>query len=309
MVVDPRKIIKEHTRTVVVSRNPFSRLYSAYVDKLYLPLFWEQFGSLAGSKVLPDMFYNTSKEFLKTAKGEIPTSGRIMKYRDKLMQSGLLVTRTVTVKVTPVCANNATFEQFLKFVINQTQKGLPLEPHWAPISHLCHPCKMNTFKIVKQESFAEDVEYALNSVGMNLSEFDWLKRSLREDRGNTSIPGIVAVVARMLSTKQVRLCISDKELALRLWKAFQIQGFISDHSHAPEVFQTDNFRFRAREMTQLILQTISKQPLTPSESIQQRANHLKAAYLQVSPSIINEIRKIYKLDFTLFDYSDRPPIQ
>lgn len=307
MVVDPRKVVLEGIKTVVVSRNPYSRLFSAYVDKLYLPLFWEHFAELEGARLLPHLYFNTTKDFLKTSKGEVIGSGRILRYKEKLRQHGLLITKNVTVKIRPVCANDITFKQFLSFVINQTKNRIPLEAHWAPISHMCHPCRVNTYKVVKQESFAADVEHTLTSVGMNLSEYDWLKRSLNEDRVETSVPGIVAVVARRLLLKQVYLCISHSEVAQRLWKAFQIQGFIHDQSRIPEVFLSPKFRFNKREVSKIILETIKEKPLTLRESARQRERHLREAYANLPANIVQGIRDVYQLDFTLFDYSDLPP--
>ena len=308
LVVDPRKVVSQEMRTVVVSRNPYSRLFSAFVDKMFLPLFWERFAEVEGAKILPNFYINTTKDFLKTSKGEVLGNSRLLKYKDKLRQHGLLITKNVTIKITPVCANDVTFEQFLKFVINQTKFKLPLEPHWAPISHLCRPCRINTFKVVKQESFAADVEHTLNAVGMNMSQYDWLKRSLSEDRVETSVPGIVAVVARRLAMKQLNLCISHTEVIQRLWKAFQIQGFINNKALLPEVFKKRNFRFDKREVTRVILEAVKENPLSSIESSKQRQAYLHQAYSDVSPYILEQIKDVYQLDFTLFDYSELPPV-
>lgn len=306
--VDPRKIVSENIRTVVVSRNPYSRLFSAFVDKVYLPLFWEHFGTVEGARTLPDIVFNTTKEYLRTSKGELIRNRHMLRFKDKLREHGLLVTKNISIKITPVCANDVTFESFLRFVIEQAKLKTPLEPHWAPISHMCHPCKINTFKIVKQETFAADVEHTLRSVGMDLSQYDWLKRALNENRVESSVPGIVGVVDKRLSLKQTSLCISHSEVAQRLWKAFQIQGFINDRLAIPDVFLRKHFRFNKQEVTKTILKKISENPMTQGESAKQRKKYLVEAFAKIPNDILDQIREIYQLDFTLFDYSELPPI-
>ncbi|XP_052797981.1 uncharacterized protein LOC128230038 [Mya arenaria] len=304
--VNPARLLRKKVPTVVVSRNPFTRLFSAFVDKVYLPLFWEHFAVMEGTKRLPPKHITTTKEFLKTSRNG-PISPRLIKHMDRLRLQGMIVKRNVTLKISPICANNATFEDFLKFIIGQVKLNKHLESHWAPISHLCRPCKLNTFKIVKQESFSPDVEHTLNSVGINLTDIDWLHRSLYENRVENSIPGIVAVLESRLHNIQTKMCMSDQEAAARLWKSFQIQGYISDILEVPVAFKSAKFKFSKEVVTIEVLSAIKKKPLSNVLSKQQRRKHLKEAYRGVSETTLTAIRNIYTLDFILFGYSFELP--
>jgi len=306
LMVNPEKVLQDKVRTVLVSRNPYTRLYSAYVDKVYLPLFWEHFAVMNNTKVLPPVFIKMARSYIK-AGYSLPASSRLVQNLEKLKAQGLIVQRNITAKVIPVCANNGTFEDFLQYIIREIREGKPLESHWAPISHLCEPCALNMFKIVKQETFSEDVEHTLHSVGFNLSNIPWLRSSLYESRLENSIPGIIAVVETRLRLKQTQLCLNDQEVVKRLWKAFQIQGFVSDTQQIPDTFKSPTFVFRKDLVSQAVLSAVRVNPLTTAESKRQRKRYLKMAYRNVGEDTLKAIQEIFKLDFTLFGYSSLPP--
>lgn len=305
MVVNPLHILRRNIPTVVVSRNPFSRLFSAYVDKVYLPLFWEHFATMSNVNVLPSYVVNSTVEVLKNTNK--PLSGRLTRYRDNLRAKGMLYLKNVTRLIQPICVNNASFEDFLKFIIAEVKKGHALEPHWAPISHLCHPCRFNILNIVKQETFSSDVEHTLSGIGINLDEFDWLKSSLRESRVQNSAPGIVAVVDYKLKQRSIKRCISQREAVKRLWKAFQIQGFISSSVDIPQEI-VDTNTFRKDKFTEAVLNAVEHKPLTSSESRKQRQDYLAEAYRGISEETLLAIQQIYYLDFALFNYPFSPPM-
>lgn len=304
LITDPGRILHNNIPTIVVSRNPFSRLFSAYIDKVYMPLFWDQFSFMDNVRVLPSYVINGTIDVLKSS--NTPLSSRLVKYKDSLRQKGLLIKKNITQKITPVCANNATFGDFLKFIISEVKSGRALEPHWAPISHLCHPCRFNTVKIVKQESFAQDVDHTLASVGVDLTSYTWLNRSLNENRAENSVPGIVAVVEHKLKQRAVKNCIDKSEVLQRLWKSFQIQGFINRNIEYPEE-QLHVQTFNQQNVSNYILGAISQKPMTSSANRNQREFFLKQAYGAIPLDVIAAIQDIYYLDFLLFNYSVSPP--
>ncbi|KAL4224133.1 hypothetical protein ACF0H5_017586 [Mactra antiquata] len=302
--VNPMHILRRNVPTVIVSRNPFSRLFSAFIDKVYLPLFWDKFGSMPNANVHRPYIVNTSVEVMKNSNK--PISGRLLRFKDSLRAKGMLYTKQVKNLIQPICLNDVSFEDFLKFIIAEVKLGHALEPHWAPISHLCHPCRFNIFKIVKQETFSTDVEHTLNEIGLELDKYDWLKSSLRENRVQNSAPGIISVVDLKLKQRSIRNCITAEEATFRLWKAFQIQGFISDSIDIPQHL-TVNKLFKNDAVTKAVLDAVNTKPLTSTESRKQRQAYLTDAYRSISDETLTEIQKIYYLDFVLFGYSFTPP--
>lgn len=301
---DPARILHNNIPTVVVSRNPYSRLFSAYVDKVYIPLFWHLFKDVENVTVFP-LLYEKEIEVLKQSK--MPLSSRLAKYRERFRDRGLLIKKSVKEKVVSVCANNVTFEAFLRFIISEIRSGRQLESHWAPISHLCHPCKFNTYKIVKQESFSADVEHTLQSFGVDISKFEWLKNSLNEHRTENSVPGIVAVIKSKFKRREVNSCITQSEMSRRMWKSFQIQGFISKDLDIPDSLLQADWNSKNSNVTKIVLDAISQKPMTSSERKIQRGFFLKEAYSNISPDVISSLLDIYHLDFAMFNYSMIPP--
>ena len=348
--VNPLRILRDHLKTVVVARNPFTRVYSAYIDKVFMPLFWNQFVSIQGVKVLDPLFINKTVRVYNVSGYKRPESlkerhARLLHNRqnrslyerpnrfldkpsDQLLRERyrrhLLAvternssihlrnftsfqTKTQLVKVVPVCANFVTFEDFLKFIISQSKGKKALEPHWAPITHLCRPCKFNTYKIVKQESFAADVEHSLKSFGIKLSDFEGLKESLTERRAELSIPGIIGVLMDKAGAPEIQKCITLKEIAERIWKSFQIQGFISDEIDIPKRELPDNIKQLKFKLISLALDAVKRSGFTRAEQKAQRRKHLLEAYSNISAGVIRDVQSIYQLDFSLFDYSHIPP--
>lgn len=302
---DPQWILRNGIPTIITSRNPFTRLYSAYIDKVFVPLFWHHFASMGNVTVLPPYNITISVDILKSSKK--PLSSRLAKYRDSLRQRGMLMKNNITEKISPICANNASFEDFLRFIITEVKSARDLEPHWAPISHLCHPCRFNIFKIIKQETFSTDVVQTLNSVGVNISRFDWLKKSLSEKRAENSVPGIISVVRDKFKRRSIRTCINQTEILRRLWKSFQIQGFISKDIDFPDKLRHIDWGKNDNIVTDEVLAAISQKPMTSSEQLEQREFYLKQAFSDISPEVILEIQDVYYLDFLLFGYPLDPP--
>ena len=353
--VNPLKVLTHRLRTIVVSRNPYTRLYSAYIDKVFMPLFWDKFKTIPSVTKLPPIYVNSTvrqsnltllkrpsrfQEHIKhyhrnlsslhTRHVRSPESEvlrnclRAKPSRVKLRECLRRYQRdtaakfesfpdfrksrlTKLIKLFPICANRVTFEEFLQFIISEAKAKQSLEPHWAPITHLCRPCKFNTYKIVKQESFAADVEHSLTSVGINITAFEGLSDSLNERRAEASIPGIVGVLMAKATVPEVKACIPSKEIAERIWKSFQIQGFISDDISLSINELPEDIKGLKVSLVKLALDAVKRKHFTKEQQKAQRRKHLVEAYSHVSPDVIKDIQSIYILDFNLFNYSITPP--
>ena len=246
--------------SVLTARDPYARLYSAYVDKIFLSLF-------------PAEVLNIKKRLQNT---------------------------------NTKCANNVSFEDFLKSIVNATFEGKPVNRHWAPISSLCDLCNENVFAIVKQETFATDIEYTLKNLDVDEDEFQVIQDALREHTAERTIPDIIEEVLKY--GFQRIICKTDIEIARDLWKTFQIQGYLRDDIPFPERLVTsENGKLSPEWFTDLVLRTIRDNPLTGKQSNEQRHRALVKAYTNVDKLTLNALVDIYKLDFHLFGYTDEPP--
>ena len=249
---------RRKSRTVLISRHPYSRLFSAFIDKMFLP----------------EMY---------------PGAVGIIQRQRKTKSS---------------CANDITFEEFLNDIIECVRKRKRLNAHWVPIDSLCHPCDVNAFAIVKLETFTADVEYVLKEVGTADMEFEVIKDALHDQRLETGIPGLVKEVTNV----HVERCMDRIEVARRIWKAFQIQGHIHDDILFPtKTIDTSEKARNPEFLMKVMLETIKKHPMSQNEAKLQRRRALVKAFGGVGKDILDEVKKLYKQDFILFDYSTKPP--
>ena len=250
---------RRNSRTVLVSRDPYSRLFSAFIDKMFLP-------------------------------GMYAVAVGIVQRQRKTNSS---------------CANDITFEEFLKDIIESVGNGQELDIHWAPIENICHPCgNVNVFALVKLETFTADVEYVLKEVGIADNEFEDINDALDEHKLESSVLGLVKEVINW----NVKRCMDRIEVASRIWKSFQIQGHI--HDDIPFPTKTIDTSEKARNpefLTKVILETIEKHPMSHNEAKLQRRRALVKAFGGVGKDILDKVKELYKQDFILFDYSTEPP--
>ena len=252
-----------NSQSVLVSRDPFSRLFSAFIDKMFLPLFY-------GLAI------------------------QIVKRQRNLKYNAL------------TCANDITFQEFLDDLIQNANQGKTLNRHWAPIISLCKPCEVNALSLVKQESFSTDVEYTLKEIGISDEEYAVIHDALHDHRIESTIPGIVQTVLTLSFSS--RRCMTRIEVARRIWKSFQIQGYLKDNIPFPRsLINTETKAKSAKYLSDVILRTIRDNPLTSDESKRQRRHALETAYKHISERTIRYIQDIYKQDFVLFDYPLEPP--
>ena len=252
------------SRSVIVARDPYSRLYSAYIDKMFLPL-----------------LYVVAEQAVRHQRGIA---------KNELM-----------------CPESITFQEFLNHIIKKVLvEGERVNSHWAPIFSLCNPCEINVLSLVKQESFSTDVEYILREIGLAEEEYTVIHDALHGRRIESTITGIVQTVLALTSTG--RGCMNSTMIAERVWKSFQIQGYLRDGLPFPsDIIDTENKANNTKFLTEVILRTIKESPLTPDESKSQRRRALEAAYEYISEKTIMHIQAIYKQDFELFDYPLDPP--
>jgi len=104
-------------------RDPYHRVLSAYIDKLYVPnpYFWDKYGKPA----------------------------------IKLLRSGHDMKRTG-------CYHDLSFEEFVRFVIWSERNRKELDAHFQVATEICAPCTMNFTFIGKMDNFKSDAMLVAN---------------------------------------------------------------------------------------------------------------------------------------------------
>ena len=116
---------ENYTRFMFV-RHPFSRLWSAYLDKLFLPDFWRQVGTSVVRSVRRKSSATVSNN-----------------------QGAALA-----------CGNDVTFAEFVEYSL------LAHEPHWEPIYLRCDPCEYRPTVVGSMETFERDSRHVLRRMGL-----------------------------------------------------------------------------------------------------------------------------------------------
>ncbi|KAL3866680.1 hypothetical protein ACJMK2_043961 [Sinanodonta woodiana] len=259
----------ETGRFVQVARNPFSRLYSAYIDKIYLPLFQ-------------------------------PAIINIERRKSRTL-------RNITVKGD--CANEITFQEFLEYISATEEKGLMLNPHWRPVNSMCGTCSQNVILLVKQESFVKDVQFTLRYIGVDEERYEILSEAMTSKRTELTLPGIVETVlnvyfrpGRCMDGREIarRIWVSF-QIQGYIDDLLDFPEKLFD----PEVWDVSR---NGTYISDIVLRTIKTYPLSREESQQQRQTFLRSAYMSVDKNVIKRIIEIYSKDFELFQYSKMPPL-
>ncbi|XP_060598876.1 carbohydrate sulfotransferase 9-like [Ruditapes philippinarum] len=247
---------------LVMARNPYSRLYSAYIDKVYI------LNNLnLCSDIHSTLFRKKERMFL--------------------------------------CKFDISFEQFLEYYLDKG--GSVLSGHYNPI--LSHKiarklCNLQNIIIVKQETFSEDMDHVFKSVHVKGKEYDVIYDVMHSKQTKITIGSIVKTVyQRFSSSLSLVTCLTWKEIAKKLWKSFQIQGYINEKSQFPEKkYQNLNDYKSDKYLIKVILQEVRRNPLSHEEKIKQRNEALIKAFTGVDKKYLRKIRELYAMDFNMFQY-------
>lgn len=117
--------------SLLVVREPFVRLLSAYRDKL--------------ENITPPFYRKLAKTI-------------VAEYREK-----------ATKIFGPIKSFGPTFYEFVAYLINKYNSGntdLIFDEHWAPYYQFCSPCALNFSVIGKVETLARDSMYVIQQLGL-----------------------------------------------------------------------------------------------------------------------------------------------
>lgn len=268
-----------------IARDPYARLYSAYLDKVFL----EKFGTLA---VFIDAMFSQ----------RIPKDAAV---------------RIASVKQTAednhwMCnAANVSFEQFLHYV----SKTRHLDPHYTPVSLLCNPCKDPVDYIFKQETLEEDSQYLFEYLNMSLKSraYENIQLHLKDYTGDNGLENLIktVTVAWRVRLKNFNCVLTPETRDVfyrRLWKGLKMLGNIDDDlEYMPEIFKGSETELQDPDV---ILEAFSRYgigSISQSRRSSQRRSYLVGAYNSVSRRVIKSIQNLFKLDFEFFQYDTSPP--
>ncbi|XP_053377914.1 carbohydrate sulfotransferase 11-like isoform X2 [Mercenaria mercenaria] len=248
-----------HSVRAMTVRNPYTRLWSAFIDKFLLPGFW-----LTKGKHIIRMIRENPK----------PLSAK--------------------------CGHDVTFPEFIQYVITIGHRftSWNLDKHWLPASDICDPCFFNPHIIGKQESFMEDMKYTLKHVKLDYL----LPKIMSIDPTEFEIKDEIDYSFQIFS--RVKTCIDIYELCKRIWTAFIFNGYLPSEVAFPT--NIDKNSLNIDSFYELVKGVRTKYNITKADVKVKRKHALVAAYKQISEKSMNNLKRLYKMDFELFGYEPEP---
>ena len=266
------QILKKIPRKFMFTRDPYTRQWSAYLDKFFLPDFWNSYGKTAST-----MF-----------------------------------------RKRPACGHDVSFEEYLRYIIGwiktsdlsslKTRKtgAVPADRHFLPISDVCNPCKVNFSFIGHMETFARDSQQIMEEFDMLSS----IKDSMFSDVVNNEIRTLSEYY---LDLAQFRSqtdpgCYSNTLVSRRLWRVFQINGYLGNELEFPESQVSNCTSLKSCKESFISTVLLSRDLGSANHSVwtKQRRQSLVDAYRELPEDLLKLFREIYAKDFELFGYDSRP---
>lgn len=280
--VTVEKCFKDSATSFMVTRDPYTRLYSAYVDKIYLA----KFHLLS---IVLDAAYN---------KGV--TQEKIEEMLDQRMGSAL------------ICGlPDVSFEQFLNYVVMSPR----LDIHYAPVSLMCKPCGNHFDILLKQETLEDDFDQFFDTV-FNIQNKTAQDFSVKNYSGET---GIESLIMTFYTHWKIWLkkysCKLDKQtydaINQRLWNGLKLLGSIDENLEIiEELFRRpvgEEIKLRSPDAIIYEFKANKVPYLKPEDRERQRLKFLKKAYQSVDRKVLRQIQQLFQFDFILFDYDTAPP--
>ena len=249
------------------SRDPFSRLWSAYLDKFFLPDFW-----FIGRIVIKELRLHISK-----------TSRE--------------------------CGNDVTFEEVIRFIHNH-RDDVRLNEHFTTVTYNCNPCKHQYDVIGKAETFNGDTDLVLANVGLlgEIAEDPDLDRVLEEI--NMLIDYNLDIQDNLVSRDGLpESCFDNLELSKKLWRVFQINGYIGEEIVFPtdilnDLNTRDDFRTKLKQLIADHRKGANKMELQSWKL--QRTKLMQSAFNSLPDYVLRDFQNFYSIDFELFQYERHP---
>ena len=267
------QIFQKIPRKFMFSRDPYTRQWSAYLDKFFLPDFWSAYGKTAS-----------------------------MMFRKR-----------------PTCGDDVSFEEYLRYIIGWIKTcdfgsvkhtkcpvgAVPADRHFLPISDVCNPCKANFSFIGQLETFESDSRQIMDDFNM-FSNKDLLFQDVTKNE-ITSLSEYYLELAHFRSRNEPS-CYKNTLVARRLWRVFQINGYLGNELNFPEsqVSNCTNLKTCKELFISVVLKARDLGSANHSVWEKQRKQSLVDAYRQLPEDLLQSFREIYAKDFELFGYDSKP---
>ncbi|XP_067659294.1 carbohydrate sulfotransferase 14-like [Haliotis asinina] len=258
---------KEYDKTVkiVFVRNPYSRLLSGYVDKIFSTN--PDYMSIMGRHIIEDIRFKGQKE------------------------------QTIQ------CGVDATFAEFVDYILYQYEHNLSMNNHFRPAHHRCAFCHMKYDYIGKMETFIEDMMFVSRRIGA-------LKynrtRDVIQKEGFHGIEQMMYRNSHNIFTsrlKHILECGVTLRQALKLtWRRWQIRGFFETQFEFP--FRATDSDITWKRFLEYAVR--ARQASDPKALSKAKKAALREAYSTLTLQTKLKLKKMFEPQFEMFGYKAMP---
>lgn len=250
-------------------RNPYSRILSAYVDKLFAPN--------------PTFWKGVCTAIIRAQRYPPPSKGKPLK--------------PVILKN---CGSDLKFEEYVRAIVTR-HNAKPLgsvDCHDSEFHSSCHACSIPYNFVGKMESFMDDSVFLFKKLGLNKT-----LNAIQKFPGLLDNDALYDTVTSAFNFKKdVIKCISWHEALKRVWKKLQIRGVIGKEQFPLNA--TESGKIELEEFIWLVKET--KLKTSSAERRKQRREAFIEIYRSVPLDLLNKLKDVYSADFELFSYERSP---
>lgn len=267
-------LLTENSFSFLFVRNPYSRLLSAFIDKLVPPnpTFWGLLGVKAKAMFRPGFKANL-------VGGRGPKAVQISN-----RQSG----------------HDVTFAEFVKFATSVEKSSRGIDSHIKSISKGCRPCAHPYKYIGRMETFRNDSLFIMKKLGMNISADNFENRfsDLSLDDAITD-----SIRSPFEWKKDIVKYITWDKALQRIWLKLQMRGMIEWKIKLVLSTETIN---TISENDFIDMARKSHKDSDLGELKRQKDAVKREAFASVALNDLNSFKETFKEDFALFGYDPEP---
>lgn len=249
-------------KSVVFVREPYSRLFAGYLDKLFTP---------------------RHANWIRYAQP-------VLRYTRKYATAHELA-----------CAHDVQFEEFVEYYVALETGDLrePRDEHFAPLTQLCGFCRRDYDFVGHQETFASDtlgILKQLNASGL-LTPADFAHEFARYE-----MEALVryTFANELEDEAKVGACMSRHEALRRLWKVLQVRGCLSSLEFFP--FTEEDCQEVTVDVFMELAMEAFQRSLSDQNRTSNYQAAMMEAYSTVSFYLRNALRGVLWKDFMYFGY-------
>ena len=260
----------ENANTFTFVREPYGRLFAAYIGKLFGPNL--EFWTGEGRAIITTL-----------RKDADPLSAAF--------------------------GHDVTFAELVKFVLLQYKNNFFIDRHFAPMHSRCNPCSTKFDYVGKLETFKDDAAIIIDKISASSSKEYRNILMMEKEALLFSIKGRMDALFEVFAEADSFMHDEERieklkyQLFLRVWRSFQIRGKLSVETEMP--LKPAEVLKKNQSELQYLLITAFDRPIT-TDVTWQRRDALLQAYQTVSPDDLESLKKYLEADCDLFGYEKEP---